>query len=351
MKIAKQAEFNKNYIIWGVLFILIAWMASGFFLKSGDVEQNKTSGSYNNMVTRKLEAFNKPRIITLYGVTNKITTSLKTALSGRVKQIFATEGAELKKGEPILLIEKADLPKRLEEAEMRVEKETINLSSAKKLLEKKLTSEKDYHQARENMASALAQLAKVREEITFAEVNAPYDGVLESIDVEVGDFIEDFQKMPLGVFSYKDVLRVTAGISEKYANDLDSIQKSTVKFLDGTQVEARIHYINKISSPDTKTFNAEFEMDLPIAKKVSGETVEIELELPNILMYRVPISAVVLDEEGILGVKIIEENKVKFHEIEMISDDEAGIWVAGLPEKIEIIESGAQMIPNGYMVR
>ena len=51
-----------------------------------------------------------------------------------------------------------------------------------------------------------------------------------------------------------------------------------------------------------------------------------------------------LDDNGNLGIKIVENEVVRFVYIEIIEDAIEGLWVKGLPEKAKIITVGQEYV-------
>ena len=56
-------------------------------------------------------------------------------------------------------------------------------------------------------------------------------------------------------------------------------------------------------------------------------------------------------DEGKLGIRIIQEgNLAKFVEIIILEDSEEGLWVTGIPEKVEIIIQGQGFVEDDQEV-
>ena len=57
-----------------------------------------------------------------------------------------------------------------------------------------------------------------------------------------------------------------------------------------------------------------------------------------------------LNDEGELGIKIVENEIVKFLLIQIIEDGLDGLWVSGLPDEVTIITVGQEYVINGQNV-
>ena len=58
-----------------------------------------------------------------------------------------------------------------------------------------------------------------------------------------------------------------------------------------------------------------------------------------------------LDDDGNLGLKIINNGTVKFVLIEIIEDTTEGLWVTGLPLNTRIITVGQEYVIDGQQVK
>jgi multidrug efflux system membrane fusion protein len=59
----------------------------------------------------------------------------------------------------------------------------------------------------------------------------------------------------------------------------------------------------------------------------------------------------VLDDAGRSGMRAVtSSNVVTFYPVEIIGDDDDGIWVSGLPDIIDLIIVGQQSVVSGEVV-
>ena len=67
--------------------------------------------------------------------------------------------------------------------------------------------------------------------------------------------------------------------------------------------------------------------------------------------HLVPSYLLSLDDDGNLGLKIIEDGSVKFILIEIIEDSNEGLWVTGLPLNTTLITVGQEYVIDGQSVK
>jgi multidrug efflux system membrane fusion protein len=57
-----------------------------------------------------------------------------------------------------------------------------------------------------------------------------------------------------------------------------------------------------------------------------------------------------LDDEGAMGVRTVENGEVKFYPVTIVSDSREGVWVTGLPAKVDVITVGQEFVVPGQKV-
>ena len=58
-----------------------------------------------------------------------------------------------------------------------------------------------------------------------------------------------------------------------------------------------------------------------------------------------------MKDDGTVGIKTInEENKVIFYPTEKVKDTIDGMWVKGLPDKVNIIITGQEYVNEGQII-
>ena len=72
-----------------------------------------------------------------------------------------------------------------------------------------------------------------------------------------------------------------------------------------------------------------------------GMTAELMIPAETVFAHRISPSLLTLDDEGNLGVKIVNElGQVEFHLADIAMSSSEGVWIAGLPHNAMIITVG-----------
>ncbi|MCV5899956.1 multidrug efflux RND transporter periplasmic adaptor subunit VmeJ, partial [Escherichia coli] len=82
----------------------------------------------------------------------------------------------------------------------------------------------------------------------------------------------------------------------------------------------------------------------------AGISAEVQLPLNEVLAIKITAAMLALDEEGNLGVKILQDEHVKFVPIQLVKAEEDGVWLSGLGEQADIIVLGQGFVRDGDTV-
>jgi len=67
--------------------------------------------------------------------------------------------------------------------------------------------------------------------------------------------------------------------------------------------------------------------------------------------HLVPQSALTLDDEGQIGLRLLGANsRAEFAPVQVLRDTREGIWVAGLADEVDIIVVGQDFVKAGVLV-
>ncbi|OPZ77603.1 MAG: hypothetical protein BWY78_00943 [Alphaproteobacteria bacterium ADurb.Bin438] len=78
----------------------------------------------------------------------------------------------------------------------------------------------------------------------------------------------------------------------------------------------------------------------------------MELPLKEAKAHEINSSILTLNAVGEMGVKVVSsENKVEFYKVEILKEDDKGIWVFGLPEETRIITVGQEYVVEGEVIK
>lgn len=197
-----------------------------------------TTTSCQDSVTQKVEKSYKTLTISegSSSVTTKYTASIKgeqfvdirPQVSGVITKIAINEGAKIRKGETLFIIDQVPYQAALDvaianvkSAEASVATAKLNAQSGEMLYNEKVISENELLTLQNTLASAEATLAQVsaqekiaRNDLSYTVVKSPVDGVAGMINYRIGALVSSSISDPLVSVSNNDKMYAYFSISE-----------------------------------------------------------------------------------------------------------------------------------------
>ena len=185
-------------------------------------------------------------------------------------------------------------------------------------------------------------------ELNRTEVKAPFSGYLETI-VKPGNFLERGQVC--ATIIQLDPITFVAEVPESDINKVSEGQEVILNLITGESILGNLSFVSKSASNLTRTFKVESEIKNKKGVIRDGITSEMIIKTSKIYAHKISPSILMLNDKGILGIKVIEnEDTVKFIPIDILEDSEDGIWVTGVPDKIQLIIQGQGFVENNQKV-
>lgn len=274
---------------------------------------------------------------------------VKAETAGRVVAIEAVEGAPVGEGDVILRLAVDDREALLDEAKALVKQRKIEYTAASKLSSKGYQTQTRLAETRANLESATARLRRIEIEIERTVIRAPFDGVIQTRMVEVGDYLKVGE--PAALVIDLDPLIAVAQVSEREVAGVADGVEGQVRMITGDVTDGRVRYVSSAGSEGTRTFRVELEIENAGNRLAAGLTSEIRLPVATVEAHNMSPAALTLDDRGVIGVKTVDaDNIVRFHPVELVSDGKDGIWIAGLPREAAIITVGQEFVLPGQTV-
>ncbi|MDD9878180.1 MAG: efflux RND transporter periplasmic adaptor subunit [Magnetovibrio sp.] len=352
----KTRRLRGSHVV-AVLLALTAvlWIASGVVTgkaPSSPEEARKVAAEPLPLVrVREVSAQDRQGVVVLYGRTDAIKDAeLAAETAGRIVKRSARKGAWVKKGDVLFQLAMDDRQARLEEAEAKVAYQEIAYNAAKRLSKKQFQSKVRLAEEAAELAAARAERAAIRLEIQRTAIRAPIDGFIETLPVGIGDYLKTGDVVATIV--NLDPIRVVAQVSERDVTRLSQGVKAWAVLPDGRTLEGELRYISRAGRSETRTFRVEVWIANPNGTVPEGLTTELRLPTGAERAHRVSPAILTLDDNGVIGVKAIdEENRVHFHAVKILGDTPEGVWLGGLPETLTLITVGQEFVRAGQKVR
>jgi len=333
----------------------VLWILSGLFGGGDSPDMVAASGNPEQQLSdvriRQSTAREHNKSLILFGRTEgERSVTLKAETAGKIIAIDLEKGASVAAGEIIARIALEERTSRLAEAEALVDQYAIAYKAAQELSEKQFRSRLKLAESKAQLETAKAGLESIRQDIAHTLIRAPFDGVLDRLPLEVGDYAAIGDEIA-GIVDLDPIL-IAAEVTEVSALRLKKGTRAWSRPFDGDMLEGTVSYISKVASKTTRTFRVEVKFENPGAALSEGMTAELHLDMGSYSAHLVSPAVLTLSGEGVLGVKVVDaENIVVFYKVEIIDDTPDGVWLAGLPQQINLITIGQEFVRDGQRVR
>ena len=259
---------------------------------------------------------------------------------------------------------------RLSEAKARLAEANLNLNAASRLAEegyatesRVVAAEAAAEAARAGVQTAQSQLqgakagvqtaetnvASARKDIERLEIRAPFAGLLESDTAELGSLLQ-----PGGLCAtviQLDPIKLVGFVVETEIDRIRLGAPAAARLATGRETVGQVTFLSRSADPSTRTFRVEATVpnsDLAIR---DGQTAEIAVESGMRKAHLIPQSALTLDDDGELGVRIVTSQRTAgFRPVTVLRDSLDGVFVTGLDETAEIIVVGQEYVTEGVPV-
>ncbi|WP_430462004.1 efflux RND transporter periplasmic adaptor subunit [Thalassolituus sp. LLYu03] len=347
-------QLNKGHIAALILtLVLIIWMAAGA-LKKDDADINTRPLTLDTGLTRvqvermKGEQVNRDITVSAHTAASR-RVELKSEVRATVTAVLKDKGAPVKAGDLILQLDPRDWPARVKQGEAALKQRQLEAKSARELAARGLANEAQVAQAETALANAEAELTNARIQLKGTRITAPFDGIVDQRAVEVGDFVKD--GTPLATVLDFSPYLVKGHAAERDAADINIGDAAWAELVNGDRIDGRIRFIAAEADSQTRTFPVELEVRNAAGAMTAGLTATLHIPQPATYAYYVSPALLILDDEGKLGLKGIDErNRVVFRAVNLLKADNTGIWVYGLGEEASIITVGGGFVEYGQEV-
>ena len=160
-------------------------------------------------------------------------------------------------------------------------------------------------------------------ELNRTEVKAPFAGYIENI-VKPGNFLERGQ-ICATLIQLSPIIFV-AGVPEYEINKVKEGQEVILELVTGKVIEGYLTFVSKSASADTRTFSVESQIANSDGEIKDGLTASMTIKIDKVMAHKISPSILLLNDDGKLGIRIVEESKIaKFIEISILEDSEEGL--------------------------
>lgn len=344
-----------------VLGLALIWLLSGVLAADeselppsiAELNEREIERSSNRkpvtVRARRSTATEKAQILKLNGKTEvKHIAVVKSETTGQVIRRNVDDGMSVTSGDPLCTVEIND-----REANLQAAKDAVEL--AELVHQGALRLRKSDYQRESEVVGAKADLSAMQHALVLAEkaldntvIRAPVSGYVERVHATVGDYF--VPGTPCATILNLDPIYLVVNVAEQFVDQITLGSPVKATLTTGHQVSGDVSFIGKQAADSSRTFRVEIAVTNEHYDIRAGLTAEVALPLKTHQAHQVSAALLVLGDAGALGIHAVNNSVVEFHEVELISEDPEGVWIAGLPNEITIITVGQDLVSPGQVV-
>ncbi len=299
-------------------------------------------------------------------------------ISGLITAVLVKEGAAVKKGQTLFIIDQVPYKAALRTAKANVEVAEASVATAKmtvdskeELFKENVVSQFDLQTARNSLRSANATLAQAQAELlnarnnlSYTVIKSPVDGIAGMSSYRVGDLVSSSMSSPMISVSDNSEMYAYFSMTEKQilalsrqngslTDALKAMPEVKLLLSDGSEYQEKGH-IDAISGMiDTSTGSVTLRAVFPNSKNIlrSGSTGNIKFPYTKKNCMVIPQTATYELQDKVFVYKVVDgktqSTQVKVFEI---NDGKEYIVESGLKMGDVIIAEGAGLLSNGITV-
>lgn len=274
---------------------------------------------------------------------------VRAETSGLVMSPPIARGSTVETGEVLCELAPGTRAASLAEAEARLAEAEINYNAATRLSEGGFAAQTRVAAADAARRAALAGVEAAQAELGRLTIRAPFDGRLEADTAELGTLLS-----PGGLCA--TVIRLDPIMLVGYAAE-SQIDRLALGALAGArlsndeEVMGRVSFLARSADPATRTFRVEVTVPNPEQTIREGMSADILISATATRGHLVPGSALTLDDQGRLGMRLVDaDNRTFFAPVSILRDSPQGFWVSGLPDPADVVVVGQEYATDGIVV-
>lgn len=345
---------KRSYITaGGVVLVITVWMLSGLFTDHAPEDQDAEPAQVAKRVAVRAETITAQirrgeAVIRGRTEANR-NVELRTRVQGHVRALPWPKGARVSEGDLICKLTVDARGANSDEARALVASRRLDYTAATELARKGHRSSSQVAAAKAALDAAQAALKRAEIAMSDISITAPFDGVVEALPVEIGDFLNEGGICARIVDS--DPMLLIGQVSERDINAFRVGDTGGAQLITGETVQGVVRFIASTADPATRTFRIELETPNPENILRDGITADIRIRTAPVEAHFISPAILTLNDAGIIGVRIVDdESRARFMPVTIIANTSDGVWITGLRKVENVITVGQEYVSDGALV-
>ena len=344
---------RSRWVAGGLALAIVGWMGSGYVLPSEEAEAPRQAAAARKPVTVAVRPSVAEAVEQVFAAEGQALpdrdTMIRAETSGRIAEVLVERGGDLAAGQVVARFDVAGREAELARAEEELARAQREFDNAEALLERGVSTVDRVADATATLAAARAGVRSAQETLGDTEIRAPFAGRLESLDVDLGEFVSLGGEVGRIVDNVPLTIRIQ--IPQQSLADIRVGQTAEVAFITGAEGTGTVRFVGSSADAETRTFTAEIEVPNEGGAIPAGISAQLRIPTGEARAHFVSPAILSLGTDGTLGIKTVgEDDVVDFHAVDIVRAQTDGIWVSGLPETARVISIGQGFVNDGERV-
>jgi len=283
-----------------------------------------------------------------YTAPNRQVT-VRTETAGRVEELLVQRGSVVRAGQAIVQLAIDDKPAQLRKAAAMLVRRENEYAAGQRLNAEGHMASTQVDESFSNLEAARADVESIELSIAKSTLRAPFDGIVNSLDVEIGDYV-GIRDAVFDVVD-NDPLVVVASVSQAGHNGIRVGAVSNVRLVTGEQVAGHVRYLSAIADEATRTFLLEVEIENSSGAIPAGISAEAFIPTQEVTAHQIAPGWLVRTARGEVGIFASKLGIAQFIPVSIISSTPESIWVSGLPDSVNVVVSGQGFLEQGQPIQ
>jgi len=324
----------KKVKYWAAPVLLLAAVTllpqTGVF--SADKEKAPAAASTVTVATASVQYVDKTPQIKLYGsIEGKTSAAVSAKIAGRIQQILVEDGQAVSAGQPLIILESAELANAARMAQDSVTKARANYDNALANYNRYLTlfnqnavsrqqldsAETQLKIAQADLSSAQASLANAQQQYGYATITAPVDGVVANKTATVGQVVSPGVQL-LTVEHLEQVYAVVNVEQQDMGVLQPGIPASvTVDAYPDQVFNGQVAIVNPVAGTGNRMFRTKIAIDNSDGRLKPGMFVKVQLLTGEPTPVLAVPQAALLQQQGLYYVYVVDNGQTLRQQVQI----------------------------------
>jgi RND family efflux transporter MFP subunit len=271
---------------------------------------------------------------------------------GKVIQKAVEEGAKVRKGDLIAVIDKRDYVNTYNSAKAMYETAMASYDRYSELYKSELATKSQIDTARSSMENAKASMDIAELSVERCRITAPFEGVLNNVFFEKDQYINTGD--PIARLIEIDQVKVNVGIPESDVSSIRRLETFDISFdaLDGKTVTGKKVYLSKTTESNARLYSLKLAVDNADGEILPDMFARVEIVKREITDgIAVPVYSVISQNDQNFVYIVGEDDVVSRRSVEIGLQESAMVEVtSGLSPGDRVVVVGHRNVQDGDMV-